>query len=277
MRGFFVYFRAQLKRCLCFWPKILVLTLISAICIASFAYNTLQSKAEEEEASALKLKIGVCGDLRDTYLDLAVFALQNFDSSQYYAEMVTMSEEEAAEKLSRGEISGYVIVPEGYVEAVVAGEELQVTYVMNESPATIVPMLMKEVIETISDYVVESETSIYSYTKICRERGIPRSEYRIDADNMSLACLERILSRTSVVKTEVAEGDGVSFESYYICAFFILLLLLWGMTWSPLFVKKDGLLLKMLYFRGMSAPAQLAGELLAYFAASVFNLVIAAG
>ena len=189
MRGFFVYFRAQLKRCLCFWPKILVLTLISAICIASFAYNTLQSKAEEEEASALKLKIGVCGDLRDTYLDLAVFALQNFDSSQYYAEMVTMSEEEAAEKLSRGEISGYVIVPEGYVEAVVAGEELQVTYVMNESPATIVPMLMKEVIETISDYVVESETSIYSYTKICRERGIPRSEYRIDADNMSLACL----------------------------------------------------------------------------------------
>jgi len=275
MKSFFRYLRAQCKRFALAYPKILALIIVTVLCIGAVAAAVFAADDEKSKSDALKVRVGIVGNLEDTYLDLAVFALQNMDSSKYYADMITMELDEAKKSLESGEIIGYLTVPDGYVEAVLNGEDELLTYVINDTPATFVPQLMNEVIETVSHYVLRSQSGIYGYTDFSRENDIPRSEYRPKADDMAFDYLDIILNREAAVETEyIGDIGGFDLKVYYICAFFCLILLLWGQSAAPLLIKQEMALPRLLSIRKTNAVSQVFGELIPFFVLQLFNTLL---
>ena len=269
------YFSARFKRALRYYPAVLAFVLLTAV-IAAFVCGTVFSLNEEEaQADKIKVKIGIVGNLEETYLDLAVFALQNADSSKYYAQMITMNEETAKKQLADGKIIGYVYIPEGYIEEVMSGEIRALSYVVNDSPASVIPLIMNEVVSTVSHYVTSSENGIYAYMDFCRDAGIKRSEYRKTTDKLSIEYVKVILDRESATETTLESNTrGLDFKEYYLCVFFTLLVMLWGIAFAPMMIKKESALQRLLAFRGVLPASQIIWDFACFFILMVFNVLL---
>ncbi|MBE6588245.1 MAG: ABC transporter permease [Ruminococcaceae bacterium] len=275
MRGALRYFAARSKRALRYYPAALIFALVTALLLSALAGALLFEKEGEINEQKLRVRVGVVGNLEDTYLDLAVFALQNMDSSRVYAEMITMEPDEAEKMLDSGEIIGYVTVPEGYVETVMSGENQQLTYTVKDSPASLVPILMNEVVGTVSRYVTLSENGIYGYTDFCRDMGIPRSEYRPLADGLSVEYLMTILEREDATETKILEGTkGLDLFGYYTCAIFVIAVLLWGISFAPMMISQESSLYRLLRFNGTGAFLQTCGDFLPFLLLMVANVLL---
>ncbi|MBR6675876.1 MAG: ABC transporter permease [Clostridia bacterium] len=275
MRGALRYLRAEAKRFLRVYPAILALILVTCICIGAAAAIFFSADDEKDAEAMQKIKIGIVGNLEDTYLKLAVNALQNMDASNYYADMITMDLETAKKELDRGEIAGYLLVPEGYVDSVISGGEDLLTYVMKDTTATFMPQLMSGALTTVSHYVTTSESCIYSYTDLCRDRDIPRSTYRPTANNMSFEYVSVILDRENATKTEyIGDIIGLDLKEYYVCALFCLAILLFGLCFAPLLIKERLSLQRLLLSKGTGSAFQVAGEFFMLFILQALNCLI---
>lgn len=266
MKGTLRYLSAQAKRFLRVYPAIIALVLTTCLCIGIVAAVFFSADDEKNALEKQKIKIGIVGNLEDTYLDLAVYALQNMDASHYYADMTPMDLETAKKELDSGVIAGYLVVPEGYVESVMNGDEDILTYVMKDTTATFLPQLMNDALKTVSHYVTTSESCIYSYTDLCRDRNIPRGTYRPMANAMSMEYVSVILSRESAAETEyIGDIIGLDLKEYYICAFFCLAVMLTGLCFAPLLIKERLSLNRLLVSRGVASPSQVISEFLMLF------------
>ena len=135
MRKFGIYLRTQFKRSVRHYPAILAFTLLLAVGIVLILSTLFQSDASEEDR--LRVKLGLVGDLSNSYLDLGVMLVQNFDSSQYYLEFVVTDRENAVERLKARELLGFVEVPADFVDAMMYGRDSSVKYVAISGPAVL--------------------------------------------------------------------------------------------------------------------------------------------
>ena len=104
-----------------FFPAVLLFALTVTACVGVLL-STLVAQSGQQE-SKKKIKVGIVGDLSDSMLELGLFAVQNFDSSKGYLEFLTLEEADALRYLEQGEITGYLLVPEGFVPPCVEEEE----------------------------------------------------------------------------------------------------------------------------------------------------------
>ena len=80
MHKFGSYLRAQFKRSVRHYPVILFFTLLLASGIVLLLTTLFQADASGEKQ--MKVKLGLVGDLSNSYLELGMSLVQNFDSSQ---------------------------------------------------------------------------------------------------------------------------------------------------------------------------------------------------
>lgn len=226
------------------------------------AFGAVSSARKKESAEgAVKIKVGIVGSLDDTYIDIGLFALKHFDSSKYYVDVLTLEEEEAQQMLSDGRLAGYVRVPEGFAKAALGGDEVSLDYVCADSPATLVPQLMNEVVAVISDYVTGSQNGIYAFMDLCRDQGIPHSEYSSSVDILAAKYLKTILARDGVWTVNEGLPSGqLGFSQYYGCALVLAVIMLAGIALSPVMIREDMSYCRLLRFRGMNAASQVAAE-----------------
>ena len=111
MTEFVKYLRAQGRRVLKLYPAILAFTAVLAIALATLLVGVLGDNDAQE--SKQKIRLGLVGDISDSYLGIGVFAVQNFDTSKYYLEFIEMSEADAQAQLDAGELMGYIRIPDG--------------------------------------------------------------------------------------------------------------------------------------------------------------------
>ena len=267
MTRFRIYLLAQMKRIKKALPAVLLMTLLLTGCIALVAKVMMQTDSSSEKKQ--KVQIGLVGDISGSYLGFGISALQHLDSSRFAIEFIEMEEEEARDRLNYGTISAFVIVPEGFVEAAVCGENMPLTYVSTAGSLGLSSMIMNELVNTISSLLTESQNAIYGMQRFIAQNGMSDIYFRF---------LDFILGRTTVYELEVMGLSGnLSMIGYYLCGFTVLFLLLWGIAGSPLFIKKDRALPKLLASRQQGAFSQIVGEYVAYFVlmAASFWLVIA--
>ena len=151
MRKFRVYMTLQLKRGIHQLPKVLLFTVILGL-TAIVLCTVLLNQNENSEKKTM-LKVGITGDLDDPYLRLGILAIKEFDSSNTYVEFISLSEEKAEEGLRSGYLSGYLSVPENFVDAIMNGGEIELTFVSINSPLGLGPILSNEVVQAASDLV----------------------------------------------------------------------------------------------------------------------------
>lgn len=273
MRKFAIYLRTQFKRSLRHYPAILLFTLLLVCGIAILLSTMFQANASSEGQA--KIKVGLVGDASDSYLDLGLMLVQNVDSSQYYLQLVVLDRDSAIEQLKARKLNGFIEVPDDFVDAMLAGRASSITYVAAAGPAVLGSLLVEETAGTVSRMVSESQNGLYGYARYANQANLDptwRSE-QIDALNMDY--VELIFTRDTTYDVEVIGlGNNLSFASYYVCAFLLLMVLLMGTICVNLLTKSDLSINRLLTFRRFGAPGQAVGDYLPFLAIIALNLLL---
>jgi len=268
MSKFFKYLKAQTKRAAKFYPVILVFTVVLTVTLIILLGNMINDNKNDE--SKVRITLGVVGDLEGTNIDFGISAIQNLDASRHYVDFVSMSKEDADNKLKKGDIFGYLEIPDAFVEALNDDEKVPLLYVSKNSPTSITPMLTKELVEIISYYLMESQNAIYGLEEIEDIYGI-----KVKMADSNLYFINRVMSREEIYESyQIGVGNGMTFSNYYVFAFIILLILIWGLSGSVFLIKSDISLPRLLKSSGYSLAGQVFGDYLPFLFMMLLNLVL---
>lgn len=254
---------AQLKRALRLAPAQLAADLLICACAGILGFLLVAQGALA--AGGARYRIGMVGDLSDSYLGFGIAALQEMDDSRFMIELVGMSEEEAKKAFSRGELYAVMRVPDGLLESIVSGDnDCLITYTPAEGQKGLGTMVMGEITDIASALVTSSQSAIYAMQRMLIDQGRGDEAGR-ETDKLNLALINLVLSRSGFGEVELlGYADGLSMELYYFCNAVLLFLLLAGLLNCAFFARRSAALPPFLKARGVGAVRQVLGEYLAY-------------
>ena len=272
MNKTYSYFCVQLKRVLKTLPIQLLVNLVVYICVGGLAFFFVRDGVLA--SGKLKYRIGVVGDMSDSYLGFGIHTLQAIDDARFMVELVSVTEEEAREAFQKGELYAFLRIPEGLIESIESGaNDRLVTYVAVEGQKGIGSIVMNEIVDVVSDFVTRSQSGIYGMQKIFVDSG--RTEGFWEAtEQLNLRYFDIVLSRRKLYEVEaLGISNGLSTEGYYLCSILIFFLLLSGINNSLLFSRRSDELPRFLAARGIGAMRQVTGEYLAYVGIITANVL----
>ncbi len=268
MRRILTYTGLQCRRIARYAPFVLGITLLLCLCLALVL--TVVVSTESAEADKQKFSVGVVGDFSDSYLNLGVTALKSLDASRFTFEIVELTLEQAEQKLQSGELMAYVVIPDGFVEDAMYGDVNKLTYVTKQTGLDMGTLFKDEVLALISCMLVESQNGIYSMQNVMHQYGISGimdHTYVAMAEYLSL-----ILNRDMALEQQIiGVSDSVSFGGYMFSGVTVLLLLLCGIAYCPVFSRRDRSLMVLLNANRCGAGYQILGEFAAFFGMALIN------
>ena len=222
-----------------------------------------------------RIRIGVLGDLDNDYLDFGMFALENLDPSRRSVEIVRFESEDAARaELLRGKVNGYLVVPEDFVGGIRRGQIVPMRYVATSGSVSLGAALTDEVVSAVAELLSNTQDAIYG-TQTLVEDKLPQMKSWKAGDALGELYIQEVLSRDDIFETEVINTPtGLDLAQSMLCGVLVLFLLLWGITASGVFARREQELGGMLYARGMGAGEQVAAELGAYLALLLVTLAL---
>lgn len=269
MSGFFVYLRLQLRRAARHLPFVLAVTLLLAA--AAGLVGTLLSDSRRGSAAQQKVDVGLVGSIDSGYLRMALFALENVDSSRYALTFSPMTEDEAREGLLAGRLNAYIVIPEGFSELLGSRGQIPATYVTTNGAAGVGTRLLDELADSVSHLLLEAENAMLGMG-LYADRYAPEADRSAAIDLLSLRFLNAVLNRSGLLRVQtVGFGDSLSFFGYYLCALLTLFLTLWGLSAAPLFSARSRGLCGVLTLRGLRPVGQTLAEFLAFGALLILS------
>ncbi len=275
MRRFSSYTNAQFKRSVRFLPFIFLVTLIICLCLALVLVSTFKTTSSSEDDSQAKIRIGITGSYEDTFLGFGLSAIQAFDSSRFALELIELDSEKAATSLRKGDISGYIVIPENFINNAIHGEVGKLEFVTNFANADIVNMLKHEVLELVSCIIVESQKGVYGMQEIMYDKfGLSYDDTYNDTLALSAEYISLVLARSTALEVTLVNVEKLTFEGHMFSGITVLLMLLSGIVTCPLFVRRDLSLYKLLSANRHHSAAQIIGEYLAFFSVMLINNIV---
>ena len=273
MKNTFSYSLVQLKRMIKILPKSIGITLFLSCCIALLGIAFVESQENSEEKT--KISIGLVGNLEESYMGFGIRAIQTLDSSRFTIEFVELEEQEAIKRVEQGNLNSYIKVPDGFLDAIMQGELKPLLYVSKTGNQMLSGMIVQEVVKAVSILMRDTQNAVFAMQDYIREREL-REVYTEHTNTISIKYLDFILARPSVFEVEQIGvlGNQLSVQAYYVGAFSIVFLLLWGIMGALLFIKKDMALYKMLKAKGQKELSQIVGEWIAYVLLMLGNVFV---
>lgn len=230
---------------------------------------------KESAADRQKMTVGMVGDLSDSYMGIGVFAVQNYDTSKDYITLEAMKESEAKTALKKGEIGGYLLFPDDFIESVMRGENRKLTFVTDESPAVLNRLVTKEVVGIVSDMILQSQNGIYGYIDYVDEAEQLKADRKALIERINIEYITRVFDRESLYDLqELGFGNRLSFEDYYTAAFLVLMILLWGTVCGGWLIKTDLSVDRSLLFRGYTIGGQVVAEYIPFVMVLCLNTML---
>ncbi len=269
------YLKVQLKRVGKALPGICLLTvfLTFGLLVLMKAMFLIEESKEENQA----VKVGIVGDINDTYLGIGIEVIKNMEGIRNLADIRTMTEEEAKQAFALGEISAYLLVPDGFIDSIIYGENKQLTYVTGETARDIGGLLINELVGSISQMVTMTQTSVQAMQSYMLEHD-KQEELWEATEGINIAYIEVVLNRMEVFELEeLGISNSIAFTGHLFTGILLLLMLLWGINSVSLLVRGESSLLKILHTRGLNSRKQVLSEVGAYLVlqcASLFCVFI---
>ncbi len=237
---FFRYLRLSVKRAAKAFPTVMTITLV--LCFGVVLTSLVVMRTSENDDSRRRVKVGVVGDVTESYLGVGLSAIKNIDDSRFAIDLIHIaSEEEARELLDASEISSYILIPDGFVESIVSGDNAPLTYVLKKTSAPLGSVLMSEVASSVSSLVTESQTGVSAIQEYCLDLGMGDDSYDV-GEEANIVYISSVLKRGNLIDSDLAEGsDALGLYAYVFCGAVAFFLMLWGITCSPLFARRDSL------------------------------------
>ena len=267
-----VYLSLEIKRSFKHYPHVLIITLvlIAGIALSAFAVlNFSQSDADKQV-----IRVGVVGNVGDSYLGIGVYAIKKMDSSRFYVDLIEMDEDDAALALENREIAGYVYIPEGFVKGVTRGTNTPLRYVTGDDPAGFGNILENEIVMMVSDLVTQAQKSVYATVKLAKDNGASKG---IDKkiDRLNLSYINYVLNRDKahdLVLTGIK--DELGYGGYYVCAVITFFMMIWGISASSILAEKNYELSRLLYSRGVSLHWQIFSKFTGFALIMLATLIL---
>lgn len=269
-----VYFKLQLKKAFKHYPSVLFAAFISVLCIAAVVAGILYVNSNSENKQ--KVNIAIVGDMDDTYMDVAIYALQNMDDVMFSVNFMSMTEEEAKDALDKNKIIGYVHVPENYIRGIAYGRNYPAKYVSAENPQGIGGIMANELAIVLSDIITETQKGIYSAIELAEDNGADKNLDK-KVDELNFEYIKAVLNRSETYSLDyVGVKDRLSYGGYYICGFIIFFLMIWGISCNKILSAKNYGLSRSLYSRGMKTYWQILCEYAGYFTVTFVTMLMVA-
>ena len=267
------YLSLQLKRAARLVPQMLAVTLLLAVLTAMAGLMLARSRSQD--SARRTLRIGVVGDEGESLIDESIDMLSSMDTSRFSIKLERMQPGEADSLLRRGSITGYLLVPDGFANALWYGDHLPLTYFSNNGGADVGTQLTQELVVTISALVMETENAVYGAQNMVRDR-LPEERPGDAGDDLLLRYGTGILDRSRLYQLELTGvGDSLSLPGYYLCGILLLFVMLWSISCSPLFSRRSRELGQILNSDGFGAPGQIFSEFTAFLLLLLFALLAA--
>lgn len=267
------YFYVQLKRVMKTLPRQIVVNLLVCLCVGVLAVVFIRDGLLAQDGQ--KYRIGLVGDMSDSYLGFGVTALQSLDDSRFMIDLVTMTDEEAREAFEKGELYAIVQVPEGMMDAIESGaNDKPISYIASQGQKGLGTMVMGEIVDVASTLVTRSQSAIFGMQSIMLERGM-QEEFWDFTNRLNLLLIELVIGRSGLYEVEVLGlANGLSTEGYYFCSILLFLVLLSGINNSLLFTHKKADMPRFMKSRGVGAVSQVVGEYLAYLCLMILCIAV---
>lgn len=266
------YFRLQLKKIAKILPFVMILTLTLIVGLSAILYGMIGIFQGSEKNN--RFVIGVTGDTDNDYMRLGMVAMQTFDETRFSIEFAEMTEEKAQKAIETGEISAYIVIPEKFVDNALYGNIEPITFVTTAGMEGIKGLFKKEITSLVTDMVIYSQKGSYGLYDALSDNGYENIADK-HLNKISIKYAELIFARGNLYKVnEVGVTDGLTTIEYYICAILVLLLVLVGLPFSAIYVKKDYALNRLLLSRGCSTFKQIIFEYSAHLLAMVLQVVM---
>lgn len=265
------YLKVQLKRAGKALPGICLLTVF--LTVGLLVLMKAMFLIEESKSENRIVNVGIVGDIDDTYLGIGIEVIKNMDGIRNLADIQTMTEEEAKQAFASGDISAYLLVPEGFIDSVVYGENKQLTYVTNEAAQDIGGLLINELVGSISQMITMTQTSVQSMQSYMLEHDMRDGLWEA-TEGINIAYIEVVLNRMDMFELEeLGISNSISFTGHLFTGILLLLMLLWGINSVSLLVRSENSLLKILHTRGLNSRKQVLSEVGAYLVLQCASLL----
>lgn len=265
------YLKVQLKRAGKALPGICLLTVF--LTVGLLVLMKAMFLIEESKSENRIVNVGIVGDIDDTYLGIGIEVIKNMDGIRNLADIQTMTEEEAKQAFTSGDISAYLLVPEGFIDSVVYGENKQLTYVTNEAAQDIGGLLINELVGSISQMITMTQTSVQSMQSYMLEHDMRDGLWEA-TEGINIAYIEVVLNRMDMFELEeLGISNSISFTGHLFTGILVLLMLLWGINSVSLLVRSENSLLKILHTRGLNSRKQVLSEVGAYLVLQCASLL----
>lgn len=274
MGKFWIYIITQMKRALRLLPLAVISSILILLGLGLTAFMLF--KPDEMAQGKKKIEVAVVGNTEESYLGFGIGMLNNLDSSRVSINFSYMSEDEAKDKLLKGEVSGYIVVDDDFIEALGRGENIPIKYV-TQKDGGLIEMVARDTAGVISSIIVNSEKAIYAMQAYMNING-REDEIAAHTKNMNNNFLSIVLSRKNIYDVNIADGlRGASTLEYYSSGLMIFFTFLLGIGSGLFLVKTDKALYRLLYIRGHNAVSQVLGEYIAFsmiLMVSVFTIFL---
>ncbi len=265
------YFQIQYKRLLRFLPGALLVALILVgSLLLAFRLFTQQNANQEENQ---KFPFAFCGETEHSFLQMGLSALSSLDSSRFAIDLLEMEEADAARALARGEISAYIVIPDGFMDAALSGQILPIKFYSTTGATGIVSLVKEELSTAISTLLLASQKGVYGVWDTLIDNGL-NNKAGGQMDRMALVYVNYIFARDRIYSLEeLGIGDDLGLEGYILCGLGVLLLMLICLPFAARMIPRDPALGSLLCSKGKSAWGQAVCDFAAY-AATLLSLLL---
>lgn len=204
------------------------LLLFALLLTGIFAVFFLRGRNGGEQEPLLTL--GVVDQEQDAYTELLLRYFKDNDSFSGYIRLVEGTKAETEQKFQNGELDGWVLIPEGFVEGMIRIEHTPLVVTLSDRDAT-KTILLRNLFQAYGQYVEAVETGCMALYRQMEADGFPEEEILAANWKISLELLSTALERDGLFAME--EWDGAEQKSlgfYYGCSFAALLPFLFAMA-----------------------------------------------
>ena len=257
------YFRLQLKRFVRQIPVVLMLSALLIGIMGAFFFGVFTDNKNDEKNTMIKL--GIVGDSEESYLEMAINALRNMDSSRFSLSIVNVDDEEqAANMIRRGDLVAYLVVPEDFFAKAMDGDVQKLTCVTASGATDFGTQIAQELMKTVSGFVENSQKVVYGFQNAAMDNGIrPNKAYELGLE-VVLDDVNMLLKRDTAYEIkEIGVGDTTN-DNSLLSGVLVLFLMLWGITCCTVFHARSTALNKVLSSKGTGAVSQVLSEYAAY-------------
>lgn len=259
------FFVTELKRNAYYLPVAVIsaLALTVLVMALSYVYYTNGPMTQKDR----KYIIGVVGNVDEKYLDYGIGMMEKADTSgSIFTYRSLNSEKEAVRLRGQGKIDAYIVVPDGWMSSVVTGRnDKKIKVVTADGQKGMTSILVDRILDTASTLFTDSQSAVFSTQEVLQRLNYKNTDELRDKYNIEIFLLAERRSRLSRLK-QYGEINGLSLPQSVAVGALLFTLLLMGITNTPLFVRRNDTLLRMISAKGAEPSVQVMLSYLAYLA-----------